>query len=557
MVSRSKLTAQEEKELSRFRRLAEATFSGVLVYRDGVILEVNAALCAFMGCEERDLVGHRITEFIAPRSHDRLIERIEAGRFDIEEFDVVVKSGDIRTVEVITREIDYAGGPARVTALRDVTERRRDETLREAERRILTGIAESRPLTEVLDHVCRAAEMVLPGAYCSVLLVSTDGRCLRSGAAPHLPDEYNKAIDGAPIGPKVGSCGTAAFRKQPVIVEDIATDPLWEDFKHLALKHDLRACWSVPLIAKSGKVLGTFATYHRRPYRPSAHDLGVMDRLAASAGIAIQRSQLDAELIAARDRAEAASRAKSEFLANMSHELRTPLNAILGFSEMISSQALGPDARERYVEYAKDIHSSGDRLLSLISDVLDVARVEAGKVHIDRQRCDIASVIEEQLRLIRRAYPEVATIGVRLAAGCPDLHVDHRALGQVLMNVIGNAVKFTPADGAIIVSGEWLAPGLRLLVEDTGPGIPADRVQELGKPFHQVEAAYNRSHSGTGLGLYISRSLMRLHGGDLEITSTLGKGTTVILVFPEDCVMRDHPSDAAEPSEDKLAFAGR
>jgi signal transduction histidine kinase len=379
-----------------------------------------------------------------------------------------------------------------------------------------------------------------------VLLVTPE-RTMQTLAGPNLPPEYSAAIDGAPIGPKAGSCGTAAYRGTLVVVEDIATDPLWEDYKHLALKSGLRACWSVPLIAKNGKVLGTFATYHDRPYAPQPHDFAVINRLASYAAIAIQRSQLHADLIAARDHAEAASQAKSQFLANMSHELRTPLNAILGFSEIIANQSFGEGARERYVEYAHDIHESGEYLLSLINDVLDVARVEAGKTRIDREPCKVRKVVEEQLRVVRRAHPEAARIVVQIAADCPDLLVDHRAFGQILINVVGNACKFTPQEGQIAISCRCGSPGLRLEVTDTGPGIPADMIEEMGKPFRQVENAYSRRHSGTGLGLYISRSLMRLHGGDLEIASTLGEGTTVTLAFPEDCVLRelDMPARAA------------
>ena len=536
--ARLRAASHEERELARFRQLADATFSGVFVHRENIIMDVNAALCRFMGCDASDMVGHKVTEFVAPHCVDRLIQRIQSGQFENEEFDVLVKSGEQRTVEVITRVVDYRGGQARVIALRDVSERKHDELLRAEEHRILTGVAENQPLKETLTQVCRLAEAALPGSICSVLLVSADGRSMLTIAGPNLPLEYNASIDGALIGPSAGSCGTAAYRREVVIVEDIATDPLWADYKHLALKFDLRSCWSVPLIAKSGKVLGTFATYRNERYRPAQYDFDVINRLASYAGIAIQRTQLHDDLIAARDHAEAASRAKSQFLANMSHELRTPLNAILGFSEIISRQTLGQDAQARYIEYARDIHDSGTYLLSLINDVLDVARVEAGKVRINREHCGVAAVVEEQLKVLRCAYPDAAAIGIDVGADCPDLLVDHRAFGQILMNVIGNAAKFTPREGAITLFCHWQGPGLRLHVKDSGPGIPASMLEEIGKPFRQVENAYSRRHPGTGLGLYISRSLMRLHGGDLEIASRLGQGTTVTLVFPEDCVLR-------------------
>jgi PAS domain S-box-containing protein len=535
--ARLRAVADEERELRRFRQLADATFSGVFVYRDNVILDVNGALCRFMGCEPYDLIGHSVAGFVAPYDRARIGPRIESGQLENEEFDVIIKSGETRSVEVITRVVDYRGCTARLTALRDITDRKRDEMFRAEEHRILTGIAEDQPLNDTVAEVCRLAEATMPEAICSVLLVTPENT-MRTVAGPKLPREYSAAIDGAPIGPKVGTCGTAAWRGQRVVVEDIETDPLWEDYKHIALKHGLRACWSVPLISKNGRVLGTFATYHKRPYKPTQSDFEVISRLASYTAIAIHRSQLNAELIAARDHAEAASRAKSQFLANMSHELRTPLNAILGFSEIISSQSFGPEAQSRYAEYAKDIHESGSYLLLLINDILDVARVEAGKVRINREHNAVAAVVEEQLRVVRRAYPDAARIAVKIGSECPDLLVDRRAFGQILLNVIGNACKFTPPEGEITISCDGKNPGLRLLVSDTGPGIPANMIEEMGKPFRQVESAYSRRHGGTGLGLFISRSLMRLHGGDLQIASTLGQGTTVTLNFPEDCVIR-------------------
>src|SRR5262249_22939078 len=162
--------------------------------------------------------------------------------------------------------------------------------------------------------------------------------------------------------------------------------------------------------------------------------------------------------------------------------------------------------------YARDIHDSGSYLLSLINDVLDVARVEAGKVRINREHCRVVTVVEEQLRVVRRAYPGCARIVVQIGGDCPDLLADHPAFGQSFITVVGNACKCPPAEGQITLPCAPQGPGLRLIIGDTGPGIPANMIEEMGKPFRQVESAYSRRHPGTGLGLYISRSLMRLHG---------------------------------------------
>ncbi len=188
---------------------------------------------------------------------------------------------------------------------------------------------------------------------------------------------------------------TAAYRGQLVVVEDIAHRSALGRLQAHRAEARLRACWSVPLIAKNGRVLGTFATYHDRPYRPHPLDFAVINRLASYMAIAIQRSQLHADLIAARDNAEAASQSKSQFLANMSHELRTPLNAILGFSEIIANQSFGPEAQPRYVEYANDIHDSGN-LSALADQRRSRRRAGRGRNCINREACGIVTVIEEQ-----------------------------------------------------------------------------------------------------------------------------------------------------------------
>ncbi|WP_374654449.1 ATP-binding protein [Dongia sp.] len=416
-----------------------------------------------------------------------------------------------------------------------MAERKQEEALKDAEQQILRAIVEDVPLPEILDLACRALESVLNKALCSVLLLSPDGKHLVHGAAPHLPGAYASAIDGVAIGPAVGSCGTAAYRGEMVVVEDIANDPLWADFKQLAATHDLRACWSIPLKSKGGAVLGTFATYHRFVYRPSQREFDIAWRLAASTAIAIQRKLLDEALIEEKERAEAASRAKSEFLANMSHELRTPLNAILGFSEAIDRILLDP---EKTREYARDIHRSGSQLLDLINGLLDVGRIESGTAKFNRQRFNLPTNLAEQVDLVRHAFPDAAPIGIETGPDCPDILVDTRSFRQVILNIVGNAAKFTPATGRIEIAVEGAAPGLRIVVTDTGPGIPPEIMHDLGQPFRSGEAAYSRKYGGSGLGLYISRKLIQGHNGSLEVASEVGRGTRITIGLPEAAVLR-------------------
>jgi two-component system cell cycle sensor histidine kinase PleC len=262
--------------------------------------------------------------------------------------------------------------------------------------------------------------------------------------------------------------------------------------------------------------------------------------LTRSTAIALQRKHFELELVEARRRAEHANQVKSEFLANMSHELRTPLNAIIGFTDVMGQQMLGPLGNPRYLEYLSDINSSGHHLLHLIDDILDVARIEAGRVEVNRIRVALRPLLEETIRLVRKAYPvpnhQIELIG---PPEYPDLWVDRHCLQQIVLNVIGNAAKFTSAGGRIVIEVEQTSAGLEITVTDTGIGIPASSLPVLGRAFEQVEKGFNRKHGGSGLGLYITRMLMERHGGRLEIASTVQVGTTVTLSFPEDAILRD------------------
>ena len=252
--------------------------------------------------------------------------------------------------------------------------------------------------------------------------------------------------------------------------------------------------------------------------------------------LAEQQSQRLAELAdkysREKTRAESANRAKSEFLANMSHELRTPLNAIIGFSEVMKAQMFGMLGSDKYLEYSGDIHRSGQYLLDVISDVLDMSKIEAGKLQLELRKAQLPNIIDEALRL---AAPRAAENKVEIKRALPkslEAEVDSRALKQIIINLMANAVKFTPDGGVVTISLSEGNGFARLAIKDTGIGIPQKDIEKLGRPFVQVENQFTKTKSGSGLGLAISRSLVELHGGRLEIESTVGKGTTVTVVLP-------------------------
>jgi two-component system cell cycle sensor histidine kinase PleC len=231
--------------------------------------------------------------------------------------------------------------------------------------------------------------------------------------------------------------------------------------------------------------------------------------------------------------AEAANKAKSEFLANMSHELRTPLNAIIGFSEIMAGQMFGPLGDPRYQDYVKDIHGSGQHLLSLINDILDMAKIEAGKLTLRIEAVSLAEACQDALRLVRtRAEDGELTLLSEVPDTLPVVAADERALKQVLLNLLTNAVKFTPAGGRVRLWARPEGAGVRVGVTDSGIGIAADDLARLGKPFEQIESQHAKTTQGTGLGLALTKSLVAMQKGEFRLESEPGVGTTASFTLP-------------------------
>ncbi|ESQ74323.1 histidine kinase [Asticcacaulis sp. AC402] len=251
----------------------------------------------------------------------------------------------------------------------------------------------------------------------------------------------------------------------------------------------------------------------------------------------------------AKIRAEAANHAKSEFLANMSHELRTPLNAINGFSEIMATEMFGPLGHARYKEYAGDILGSGQHLLSLINDILDMSKIEAGKMSLRFEPVSLDEVIEDTLRLVRQRA-EKAGLKMRVhMPQLPEIEADFRALKQILLNLLTNAIKFTPQNGTVTVSAAMTDANVHITVADTGIGIAARDMERLAKPFEQIENQFSKTREGTGLGLALTKSLIEMHHGRLEIDSSEGQGTTVNVILPI------HQNGQAVRDEDDAAAA--
>lgn len=289
-------------------------------------------------------------------------------------------------------------------------------------------------------------------------------------------------------------------------------------------------------ILMAGAAFGIrMTTYNMLMLREEKSDL--VDRLAAERDDAEQ----------AKIRAESASRAKSEFLANMSHELRTPLNAILGFSEVMQTEVFGPLGKPIYIEYSGHIHSSGEHLLGLINDILDLSRIEAGSFVLNFAPVDLELMGHDALSMVKhRADTAGSHLRLRVTADLPECLADQRALRQVLLNLLSNAVKFTPKDGTItLFARRTSSGGVDFGVSDTGAGIAPQDLKKVFEPFGQGQHDIAVHEKGTGLGLPIVKGLIEAHGGTVQLVSELGKGTTVTVSFPPERVVQNVPLRAA------------
>lgn len=393
-----------------------------------------------------------------------------------------------------------------------------------------------------LESLVQLIEHELPAMRGSVLILDEGGVTLSHCAAPSLPDEYCRLIDGQPIGPAAGSCGTAAFRGEQVIVRDIAIDPLWSKYRAVTLPFGLRACWSTPIFDHEGEVVGTFAMYYDEPRLPSAHELDLTQTATMLAANIIVRARAEevlreseARMREARAEAEHANQAKTEFLAMMSHELRTPLNAIGGYT-MLMLEGIPTLVSPVQQNYLRRILEAQQHVVGLIDAVLSYAKLEAGGMTYRLESIGMGELLEAIESLSR---PQLAAREVSYDCTACDtlivLRADRQKTVQILLNIFSNAVKFTPRAGRITVRTRALEAGRVLIgVRDTGIGMTADQAALVFEPYTQFDNRLTREENGTGLGMPISRELARGMGGDLTVESESGVGTEFLLTLPAD-----------------------
>jgi|GEM_PF-2092934 len=549
------LRESEEK----FRNIASSALDAIIMLdHDGRISFWNEAASRIFGFTSEEALGMELSRLIVPqRYHDALRKGYEGFKAtgeglyvgEVYKGEGLKKDGTEIPIEVSISALKVKEQWTAVGILRDVTERAQAEALQDGQKRILEMIATDAPLEDVLTSLVRLIESQSVGMLSSVLLLDDDGVHMRHGAAPSLPEAYWKAVDGASIGPRAGSCGTAMYRRKPVIVTDILRDLLWADYPDLAdLAAPLRACWSTPIISHRGAVLGSFAMYYREVKSPGPSEKQLIDIGVNIAGIAIERKRAEAalrkahteleqrviertkELSEANIKLKELDRLKSLFIASMSHELRTPLNSVIGYSSILMNEWMGPLTEEQK-ENLSAILRSGKHLLALINDVIDVSKIEAGKVETVVEDFDLSELLSEAAATFARDIKE-KVLDLNVESIHQQMHTDRRRLLQCVLNLVSNAVKFTDK-GSVSVAARLHTDLIEISVADTGIGIREEDLPKLFQPFMRLVTAPKASIPGTGLGLYLTRRLVtHVLKGDIICISRYGEGSTFTIRIP-------------------------
>ncbi|MDX6306263.1 MAG: hypothetical protein QOI77_3232 [Blastocatellia bacterium] len=433
--------------------------------------------------------------------------------------------------EFLTERIETSPGRTQPLPRTLAATQKNDEAFRDGQSRILEMIAAGAPTSEILNNLVLLIEAQSPGMLCSVLLLSADGNHIRHGAAPSLPEEYVKAIDGAPIGPKNGSCGTAMYRGKPVVVTDIREDPLWEDYRELAAASGLRACWSTPILSARGKVLGSFAMYYREPQTPTGEESRLTDVATHIAAIAIEQQTGREKL--ARTQAELAHAAQvtsmRELASSIGQEVNGTLAAIVSNADKcLASLSESQSDPEQLREALASISNDARQTIEVI------ARIRALAKNSPPQKIplNLNELVTEVLSLIgHEAQREHVNLQSELAGDLPSVVGDRVQLHQVLLNLVLNGMDAMTGvekrELELTVKTDRSDEGeVVVAVTDRGMGIKPHELDSVFKPFHTTKTA------NLGMGLSICRSIIEAHGGRLWAESNIGPGTTFKFTLP-------------------------
>jgi signal transduction histidine kinase len=365
----------------------------------------------------------------------------------------------------------------------------------------------------------------------SGVLYRLEGDVLRMGADYGISPEFKEYWQRAEIHPGPGSAsGRSTLERRTVHIADVLAEPGYELLEAQRIG-EFRTLLCVPML-REGVVFGVINMWRTRVERFTDKQIGLVETFADQAVIAIENVRLFREIKNKNRQLEVANKHKSEFLANMSHELRTPLNSVIGFSDLLLERMYG-ELNARQENYIRNIQASGKHLLSLINDILDLSKIEAGRMELDVTRVHIPSALQNAMMLIReRAQLQSIDLSCNLDPRIADLPADERKFKQIMLNLLSNAVKFTPRGGRVDVDARLLNGHLEVSVSDTGVGIAPENQQAVFEEFHQLDRSGSGAREGTGLGLALARRFAELHGGAIRLESEPGKGSTFTVTLP-------------------------
>ena len=540
ITERKRAEAALRESEGRFRSLAEASLEGLLIHDRGLILDVNWAFVRLMGYERpEEMMGKNAIEtLLTPESQARVIQRLQRQEEGVLEVTCVRKNGTMFVAETESRQLPYRGREARIVSLRDITEHKRAIALAEGQKQVLEMIACDAPTEDTLEALLRVIESAAKEMLCSILLLDRDGLHLRHMAAPSLPKAYCQAIDGEAIGPTAGSCGTAAYRREPVFVEDITTDPLWENYKAVALPHGLRACWSTPLFDAQRNVLGTFAVYYRHPGLPSEHHRRLIELATHTAAIAIGRQRAKTALQESESRFRQSQKMEGigQLAGGVAHDFNNILAALLMQTDLVATvEQLPAEARAGLQEIRSDVQ----RAAELTRQLLLFSRRQV----MQPKLLNLNDLVMNLGKLLQRIIGEDVHLQLHLHPVALMTRADAGMLEQVLMNLCVNARDAMPGGGSLLIQTTETevdeeaarlnleaAPGryVALGVSDTGSGIPPEILPKIFEPFFTTKEA----GKGTGLGLATVFGIVKQHQGWIKVDNRPGQGVTFQVFLP-------------------------
>lgn len=401
----------------------------------------------------------------------------------------------------------------------DISDRKRLETLQLGQTQVLEHLVKHRSLLETLEQIARVLESYDSEMICSVLRFDPITQTLLHGAAPSLPNEYNRQVDGLAIGPDRGSCGTAAFHRKRVVVSDIQTDPLWASYREVAAKFNLRACWSQPILSSSDRLLGTFAIYYREPRGPTEKELKLIEQAASLAALAFERFH-DEKMVRHADRLASLG----TLAAGIAHEINNPIGAIQ-LAAQNATTALAKGNMEGVRGMLSGIAADTERCARIIRGVLQFGRPSG----LQKQPISLSAVVTSARNLCRAYVTERRAI-VEVLPGVSDCEVlcGVVELEQVFVNLIRNGIESKDRGAHVGIRTTYDADFVCVTVSDDGRGISDENMARVFEPFFTTR----QNEGGTGLGLSVVHGIVVGHGGTLRVESTPGKGTSVAVCLP-------------------------